>query len=186
MTRFALLLPLSLGLLVACDGAGPTSPDSEAVIALSVLEDAENAIFDVQPLGWLDSAVINVATGKPLTIAVLDYAEFFDHVDLASIRFFGDAAPVHLDKLLADLGDCHEQSVAIMDIGDDGLPYVVETVAAAVLHFELDLSGYADGTIVNMCLTGSFVDDDGNVVGSFPADWCADVTVKNRGGGPAR
>lgn len=65
-------------------------------------EVTETAVFDVQPLGWLDSAVINVAAGQPITVAVLDAPDLFSLVDLENIAFFG-ATPLHANVLHFDL-----------------------------------------------------------------------------------
>lgn len=173
MIRVARLLPLSLGVLLACDGAATTTPQITTDAAL--LDDgvlAELQGIDVQPLGWLDKSAINVATGQAVTVAVMNYPDFFTVADLGTITFYG-ASPLHEEQILRN-PDCHTTEVPIYDADGN----VVGSYTASLLHFDLDLSAVDDGQVVPMCLTGSFTDGS-----AFPAEWCADVTVKNRGGG---
>lgn len=184
MSRFALLIPPCLGLLIACDGAAPTSPYEAKVYQAAASQVAEDAVFDVQPLGWLDSAVVNATAGGPVTVALYKVPSFFEAVDLESLAFF-DAAPLHLDWIAAN-PLCHVRTQDIYAVGEDGLPAIVETVDAVVLHFRLDLEAYGDGAVETMCLTGNFLETDlnGDPV-PFPATWCAQVTIINRGSGAA-
>jgi hypothetical protein len=173
MIRVARLLPLSLGVLLACDGAATTTPQINTDAA--VLDDgvvAELQGIDVQPLGLLDKSVINLTTGQPITVAVMNYPDFFTAADIGTITFYG-ASPIHEEQILRN-PDCHITEVSIYDADGN----VVGTYTASLLHFYPDVSGVGDGEVVPMCLTGSFTDGS-----PFPEAWCADVTVKNRGGG---
>ncbi|MEJ2186079.1 MAG: hypothetical protein P8Z36_09095 [Gemmatimonadota bacterium] len=104
MIRVARLLPLSLGVLLACDGAATTSPSLSADVAEINDVVAELQGIDVQPLGWLDKAMVNVATAQPVTVAVMNDPDFFSTVDLESVQFFG-AAPLHFELDLSAYGN---------------------------------------------------------------------------------
>ncbi len=176
MIRVARLLPLSLGVLLACDGAATTTPTISAdITAVNELVEELQGI-DVQPLGWLDKAVINVATGQPVTVAVMNYPDLFTAADLGTVQFFG-AAPLHLDQILSN-PDCHIQEITVYATDADGNVVEDGSYVANLFHFELDLSAYADGDVVPMCLTGTFTDGS-----AFPDDWCVDVTVMSNGSG---
>lgn len=184
MIRVARLLPLSLGVLLACDGAATTSPSLSADVAEINDVVAELQGIDVQPLGWLDKAMVNVATAQPVTVAVMNDPDFFSTVDLESVQFFG-AAPLHVDQILLN-PDCHIKEVTVYVTDADGNVIEAGSYVANLFHFELDLSAYGNGDVVPMCLTGQFADGS-----AFPADWCEDVTVMNNGsgnhgGGPGR
>lgn len=175
MIRVARLLPLSLGVLLACDGAATTSPTVTADVA--VLNDAVAELqgIDVQPLGFLDKAVVNTTTDQSVTVAVMNYADFFTEADLETVEFFG-AGPLHVDQILRN-PDCHIQQVTVYVTDEDGNLIEEGAYTAYLLHFDLDLSAHV-GEVVPMCLTGNFTDGS-----AFPADWCEDVTVKSSGNG---
>lgn len=179
MTRTGWLTPLSLGLLLACDAAGPTSPAVTAPSALTV-EDVEIYI-DVQPLG--DAAVINLTTGQPLTLRLVGWPDetFFTTYGADNLRLvYADpdpapgadpnvyVMPLHWQRILNHPGG-HIKVVNEYD--EEG--NVTATSYYFVLHFALEeVDGYVDGDVVTMCLT--------DVAGSF--SYCDDVTVHRRGG----
>lgn len=170
MTRFALLLPLTLGVLVACDAAGPISPDEAA--PASVLLDEPAQYIDVQPLGS-DKAVINVTADTRLTLQVVGWEgdDFFTTYDPATLTlYYNDIElyPVHADRILMDASG----HIVVEDVLDE-LGEVVATNYYFILHFDLVADGFADGDIVTMCLTEP----------GAAFDWCADVTIQERGDG---
>lgn len=92
MSRTAWLLPISLGLLLACDASEPTAVTSDAPdvdLAAVALEVA----IDIQPLGVAQNVINTGAKSGHLAVAVLSGTGFdATTIDYSTVVFLGAPA----------------------------------------------------------------------------------------------
>lgn len=123
MTRVKWLLPFSLGLLLACDGSDPASPDG--VASLTTVEVAStDVVIDIQPIPDLDKAVVNLRNDH-VRVAVLGASLDPSTIDVQTVAFVG-VPEMHLVQM--DGPNCDFDSGHFTDVDGDGL-------TDAVFHF---------------------------------------------------
>lgn len=167
MTRTARLLPLSLGLLVACDAADPASLEPEPEAAAIVAYEGVEVTIVIQP--YAARPTLNLAMGGVITVAVPDVEGFIYGIDPETVTFEG-ASPVH-DLAEATVAGHHLQVVTIY--AEDGT--VVDEYLAFLFHFAPSETWLEPSPEpVTACLTGVGVN------GAFYG--CDEVLVRSRGG----
>jgi hypothetical protein len=188
MSRIARLLPLSLGVLFACDGAGPTAvaPDD----ATLELQDAALAVeIDVQPLGSASNILNLHARSGQVRVAVLSAVTVlgdgtvgvdFDpsRVDYATVTFLG-AAEIHVEPVEPGPNCAFPASFAASHYADVNLDLVDDALfhfAASDLVLPPDTE---DGAAVNVCISGRLIDEDPtDAVPPVAFEGCADAMVR--------
>jgi hypothetical protein len=188
MSRIARLLPLSLGVLLACDSAGPTAV-GPADAAFDLGDVALAVEIDIQPLAN-PSNVLNLhASSGHLRVAVLSavtpmgdgtVAVDFDptRIDYATVTFLG-AAEIHAEPVEPGPNCEYPTTFPASHYADVDLDQVDDALfhfAAADLVLPADLES---GGGVYACISGSLIDDDPtDQVPPATFEGCADAVVR--------
>jgi hypothetical protein len=178
MSRTAWLLPLSLGVLLACDGSGPTAiaPDGAAFDLQAVPVAVE---IDIQPLAN-PSNVLNLhAKSGQVRVAVLSAAGFDPvRIDYATATFLG-AGEIHVEPEEPGPNCDYPTTFPASHYADVNLDLVDDALfhfAAADLVLPADLES---GAAVYACISGSLIDDDPtDQVPAATFEGCADAVVR--------
>jgi hypothetical protein len=148
MSRYAWLLPLSLGALLACDASEPTAvtPDASAYV---LADGAVEVLIDIQPLGQIQSVINTHSKSGHLAVAVLSATDFdATTIDYATVSFLG-APALHLEEAASE--DCAE-TFAMGHFTDVNVDLALD----AVVHFDPAVLMFPDEPLY--CLYGNLKD----------------------------